>query len=233
MRKKPYLPRTEAKRIIWLNNFADKIGNHATTFGISEAEVILIGKMAALYAYIIQLIASSKAFTKSLTRFKNTLSIAPHGTTLGSIPVSTPDTAPEFTPPGIFTYIHGIVQRIKGNTANYTPGIGNELGIIGEETIFVADDYVANGSAVSKIGHVAIEFDKGHVDGMVIYSLPLGSSDVSLMEKIGTANYSPFHDTRPLMEPGKPENRYYQTHAIIHDAEIGHPSEPFSVVYTA
>ncbi len=233
MRKKPYLPRTEANRIIWLNNFADKIDRYAATFGISSDEVTLIKKMAVLYAYIIQLIASSKAFTKSLTRFKNTLSIAPHGTTLGPIPVSTPDTAPELTPAGIFTYISGIVQRIKSNTVKYSPTIGNDLGIIGEETVFAADDYVANGTAVSKVTYVAIEFDKKNVDGMVIYSLPLGSSDVSLMEKIGTANYSPFHDTRPLMEPGKPENRYYQTHAIIHDAEIGHPSEPFSVVYTA
>ncbi len=228
---KRYLPTKEAERVIWLNNFAAKIGGYASDFGISAAEVTLITKMALIYAYIIGLIASSKQFTKDLTRFKNILSIAPNGTTLGPLPASVPGTAPDLTQAGIFTFIAGIVARIKSNTNHYTVGIGANLGIIGEETVFVPDDYVANGSAVDKVEYVAIEFDKGHVDGMDIFSLPLGSSDMLLMEKIGTANFSPFHDTRPMMVPGKPEKRYYKTRAIIHDAEIGHYSEPFMVTF--
>ncbi len=228
--KKPYLPAKESERVIWLNTFAGKIGTYSAQFGISALELAAIAAMALIYAYIIGLIDMSKNYTKELTKFKNKLSKAPIGSVLGSLPVLTPGVAPTLTQAGIFTFISGIVGRIK-SSATYTEAIGEALGIIGEETIFISNDYIANGVAVSRTGYVANEFDKSHLDGMNIYSLPLGSSDVALMEKIGTASFSPFHDTRPLQTPGKPEKRYYQNHGIVHDVEIGHPSEVFSVLY--
>jgi len=231
MKKKPYLPTKEADRVIWINNFNDKIGTYAGTFNITAAELLVIAAMALIYTYMITLIAASRSFTKSLTKFKNVLSIAPNGTTLGVIPVFTPPVAPALTQAGIFTYIASIVARIKSNTASYTPTIGDDLRIIGEETIFVPDDYQANGKAKSMPGFVVIEFEKPHVEGMDIYSLPVGTSDLNFFEKIGTANHSPFHDTRPLLAAGKPENRYYKTRAIIHDEEIGHPSEVFTAIF--
>ncbi len=134
--KKEYLPKREADRVGWLNNFSSIIGNYATTFGISPAEVATIGKMAAFYAYIYNLMIMVSTFSKNLTKFKNLLSIAPNGTTLGPMPTLTPPAAPGTSPAGIFTFISGIVGRIKSNTANYTEAIGYDLGIIGEEISF-------------------------------------------------------------------------------------------------
>ncbi|MEI6488233.1 MAG: hypothetical protein WCP52_04690 [Bacteroidota bacterium] len=227
---KYYLPSKEAERVPWLENFSAKIGTYSATFGISASEVSTIKAMYLFYAYIIGLITSSRKFTKALTSYKNTLSKAPNGTTLGPIPTFDAGTVPALTQAGIFNYIAGIVARIKSNNANYTEAIGKELGIIGEETTFVPDDYKANGTCKSMPGFVVIEFNKTHVDGMDIYSNAVGG-DPKVFEKIGTANHSPFHDTRPLAAAGVPEKRNYQTRAFIHDAEIGFFSDTFSVTF--
>ena len=46
--KNPYLPRKEAKRVTWLNNFSSKVGGYATLFGITPLEVKLIVAMAVM-----------------------------------------------------------------------------------------------------------------------------------------------------------------------------------------
>ena len=227
---KYYLPSKEADRITWLNNFSSKIGGYAPKFGITPEEVKLIVAMAVMYSYMITLIDNSRKFTKALTSFKNILSRAANGTTLGDLPTFDGGVTPDLTQAGIFTFIAGIVSRIKSNTANYTTAMADDLGIVGEETVFVPDDYKANGKAKSMPGSVVIDFIKTHVDGMDIFSNDIGG-DVKVFNKIGTANHSPFHDVRPLAKAGVPENRNYQTRAIIHDAEIGHFSDTFSATY--
>lgn len=225
-----YLPTAEADRVIWLNNFSAKIPTYATTFLISDDEVLAIKAMAILYSFMINLIIASRKFTKALTKFKNVLSVAPNGTTLGLLPAFDAGTEPPLTQAGIFTFIAGIVGRIKSNKANYTDAIGDELKIIGEETVFVPDDYKANGKCKSMPGFVVIEFTKAHIDGVDIFSNAIGGNP-EVFEKIGNANHSPFHDTRPLAVAGKPEKRNYQTRAVIHDAEIGHFSDVFSTTF--
>jgi len=222
--KKTYLPRTEADRVIWLNNFASKISAYASEFGISADDVLLIKAMALIYAYIITLLAYSRSFTKALTEFKNKLSIAPNGTVLGPLPLYDPATAPPLTQSGIFTFISGIVKRIKGQTTIYTETIGIELRIIGEETIFVPDDYKANGKATTMPHYVKIEFDKAHIEAVDIYSNPVDGTDVTVFEKIATSLHSPYHDTRP----GHAGMRNYKIMGVIHDVEIGFPSDIFS-----
>ena len=69
----------------------------------------------------------SKAYTQQLTSFKNTLSFAPPGAVLGPEPVLVPPASPALTQAGIFTFIAGLVARIKAST-NYSPGIGEALG---------------------------------------------------------------------------------------------------------
>ena len=186
--------------------------------------------MAVAYSYIINLITSSKTFTKSLTSFKNTFSIAKTGKPLGDLPTFDEGVAPIFTQAGIFNFIADIVARIKSNTANYTEAIGKDLGIIGEETVFVPDDYKGNGKCKPMPGFVVIEFDKPHIEAMDILGNPIGGDEKTFI-KIGTANHSPWHDTRPLAVAGVPEKRYYQNRGVIHDAEIGLFSDTFSCTF--
>jgi hypothetical protein len=230
--KKNYLPRAEAARVIWLNNFAGKIGTYATLFGITPAEVAAIGKMAVIYSYIINLIAQVNTFAKDLTGFKNILSIAPNGATLSALPTFTPAAAPALTQAGIFTYISGIVGRIKSNTANYTENIGKELWIIGEDIEFKESDFKSVISAEAKKDYVVVNFTKKGVDGVNIYSHPIGSTDANAWEKLGMDNHPPYYDSRPLANAGQPEIRAYKVMGVINDEEVGDWSDVVTATYT-
>lgn len=229
--KKPYLPTREAERVTWLNNFNTKIGGYATTFGITAAEVLILKNMAVLYSYTINLIEQSKSFTQELTKFKNVLSIAPNGTTLGALPVLTPPVAPALSPAGAFTFVGGLVKRIKGTTASYTEAIGEDLGIIGDETSFDENTFQTTLKGMSLPGNNEISFTKKGVDGINVYSHPVGGTDPNVWEKLAFDSSSPYNDTRPLAVAGVPENRKYKGRGVIHDVEIGQWSDILSLTF--
>ena len=229
--KKNYLPKAAADRVQWLNNFASKIGTYATLFGFTPAEVALIVKMAAFYAYIIGFIEQVKTFSNNLVSFKNILSIAPNGTTLGPIPVLTVAAAPAICPAGIFTFISGIVGRIKNNTTAYTDAIGKDLGIVGDEIVFKMGDFKPEISATTQTGSVVINFTKKDLDGVNVYSHPVGSTDINVWEFLALDNHSPYHDTRPLAVAGQPEKRQYRVHGVYDGVETGLVSDTIEVVF--
>jgi len=226
--KKNYLPTRETNRVIWLNNFASKIGGYAVMFGITPAELTLITKFAAMYSYIIGLLDSVDTFKQNLTKYKNTLSRASFGTPLGAPPSLTIPVAPATTEAGIFTVISGYVQRIKGMKNVYTNAIGEDLGIVGDETTFDPDTFKIEIKGV-KITNEGVKLDwvKGESDGTYIYSRVNG---VGSFTKLAFDGVSPYIDTRPLSVPGTPETREYLTKPVLNDVEIGLPSDVVSVV---
>jgi hypothetical protein len=230
-KKKHYLPRRDPDRVIWLNNFAAKIGNYATMFGISPTEVTNVVNMAKYYEYIITLIADEKAFAKQLTSYKNALSVAPYGTVMGATPKFQPPAAPTVSIGGIFTYVGGLSQRIKATTANYSENIGKDLGIIGTDALFKKDDYVPSVKAKAKVGMVEVRFSKKNVEGANIYSHPVGSTDMNVWVKLGFDGHPPFYDKRPLAVAGQPEKRQYQLRGVLNDEEIGQWSNMVEVVF--
>ena len=233
MKKKPYLPNREADRVTWLNNFASKIGVYATTFGIAPAEVLILKNMSVIYSYIINLMEQSKTYTQDLTQFKNTLSTAPPGTTLGILPVLSPAVAPPLTQSGIFTFVGGVVKRIKASIAVYTDAIGQDLGIVGDESTFDPLTYQTMLKGVSLPGSNEIIFSKNGVAGINIYSLPVGGTDANVWEKLAFDSSSPYNDTRPLAVAGVPENRKYRARGVINDQEIGQWSDILSLTFNS
>ncbi|HLG33514.1 MAG TPA: hypothetical protein VI757_01430 [Bacteroidia bacterium] len=227
MKKKPYLPTRMPERVLWLNTFSAKLAVHAATLGITPVELALIVVMAAFYSYIAALIGLSRTFTQNLTEYKNRLSHAPLGSVLGAVPSLAIPVAP--APPasiGIFTYISGLVQRIKGHP-DYTVAIGEDLGVIGDEQPpFDQDNFIPAGKAESFTGYVKISFDKDQCDSVHIYTLDTGTP-VYLANDTET----PYHDTRALAVPGQPENRKYQLRGVLHDIEIGHPGDTINVTF--
>jgi len=221
MKRKPYLPTRESERVIWLNTFASKLGGYAAMFNITAGEVALVSAMALIYSYIIGLIEQSGQFTQDLTKFKDLLSFAPSGATLGPLPELTPAVAPPLTQSGIFTFIGGIVAGIKGKKAVYTEAIGEDLGIIGDDTTFDEANYTPELKGKAMPGSIKISFNKDGVEGQAIYSHPVGSNDPNVWDKLGVDYHSPYHDTRPLQTPGKPELRSYRSRGVINDIEIG------------
>lgn len=227
MKKKPYLPKREPDRVVWLNTFASKIGGLAASLGITPAEVIVIMAMAKFYEYIINLISISKAYTQDLTKFKNTLSFAPNGTTLGPLPVLTPPPALPLTQAGIFTYMSAIIARIKAS-ANYTEGIGEELKIIGNESDFDAANFKPDLKGKAMPNMVNLTFAKDQTDGMNIYARLQGQTTWVFL---ALDTESPYMDTRPLAAPGTPENREYRCRGVISDLEIGQWSDVVQVTF--
>ncbi len=227
MKTKFYLPTQIAQRVTWLNTFSANLATHAATLAIAPAELALIVVMAAYYSYIVALIDLSKKFTQSLTKFKNNLSNAALGTVIGAVPVLTITVAPP--PPatiGIFTYISGLVQRIKGHP-NYTPAIGENLGIIGAEQLpFDEINFKPTGKGESRMSYVNIDYFKDQSDSMNVYGV-----DGAVLTYLGNDKDTPWHDTRPLHVAGQPENRTYVLHAVKHDIEIGKPSDPIVVTF--
>jgi hypothetical protein len=104
----------------------------------------------------------------------------------------------------------------------YTEEIGQALGIIGTETAFDPNTYVAELKELilSAPGQVTVTFGKakGKIDGVNVYSRRQGTSPWIFL---GRDTQSPYVDTTPLAEAGKPEIREYRIRGVIDDVEIG------------
>jgi hypothetical protein len=228
MKKKPYLPGPEAQRVTWLNNFAEKLALYNVMFGISAAELARVVAFSKMYAYIVGLFASVEAFKEDIAKYKGILSRAPFGTPLGDPPTITIPAAPATVEAGIFTVIGGFVQRIKAMKNVYTTAIGEDLGIIGDETTFDPDTFKMEIKGVKWTNQgVKVSFVKGDVEGANVYSRTNG---VGSFVKLAFDGASPYVDTRPLSVPGTPETREYMLKPVLGDEEIGLPSDVVSVV---
>ncbi len=75
---------------------------------------------------------------------------------------------------------------------------------------------------------IKISFTKKGVDAIAIYSRLRGTANWT---KIGVDTTSPFDDTRGLAVAGVPEAREYMAHGVLHDAEIGVPSDIASITF--
>ena len=226
MSKDSYLPHREADRVTWLNNLAAKISTYQTLFGLALATVNSIKADALFYAYIIGLQDQVKTFKETITSFKNTLSFAPTGTVLGTLPVFAPAAAPPIVAAGIFTREAAIIAGIKSQIAVYTTAIGEDLGIEGATPVFVPDDYKTTLTAKVVVDGVKITFVKAEAEGVHLYSRINGTGAFTFL---ATDTHSPYIDTRPLLVAGTPEKREYYAIGLLHDAEIGLHSDTVSV----
>ncbi|MFI5219669.1 MAG: hypothetical protein ACHQNT_09280 [Bacteroidia bacterium] len=226
--KNHYLPDRDSDRVTWLNNFAAKLPAYNVLLGITAAELALVQAYALFYSYIIGLIELSKTYTENLTKFKNLLSRASLGSTLGPLPVLTPAAAPPAADAGIFTIISGFVARMKASQ-QYTEAIGEDLGIVGDESDFDELTYKPEIKAKSVPGGARVTFTKKGVDGIDFQSRPKGST---AWEKLAFDSQSPYVDTRPPRTPGVPEEREYRGRGVISDVEIGEWSDIISVTVT-
>jgi hypothetical protein len=122
--------------------------------------------------------------------------------------------------------IAGFVQRIKGRTDVYTTAIGEDLGIIGDEDDFDADNFVPEFKGKIMPEGPKLEFGKDQTDGIHIYTRLKGVAEWNFL---ATDTESPYIDTRALANPNVPEVREYRCRAFISDTEIGQWSGIVSV----
>ena len=164
-------------------------------------------------------------FKQAVTQFKNLVSMAPAGTPLGTFPTYAPAAMPPLpAQAGVFTFIAGIVKRMKAQTNIYTTTIGEDLGIIGDDWDFDPDTFVPKLTHKLLPDGVKLTTKKEQTDATNFY----GSINGGAWVMLGTDNTPPYVDTRPLAAPGVAEQRSYKCRGVIDDVEIGQ----FSAVIT-
>ena len=102
------------------------------------------------------------------TDYKNLVKHGTEGVAMDAYPTSVTVSPPEAVPQGIFKRIPKLVKRIKAS-ANYTPAIGQDWGIIGDEQEFDSTSLKPAISAQILSNGVLIKWKKGFSEGLKIF----------------------------------------------------------------
>ncbi len=209
MKRQPYYPKASAQQLVWLANYANKVGAHATELGLDATETIADAKWLI---YIMGVwLSNVRSFAQNATAY---IAIGQKGLTGGSTwptPAFVNTTPPAGTvavAAGAENRIFKFVQNIK-DAPDYTVNIGEDLWLIGPP--------VTNGQPsptfTLKLGQgescqcVEVNFQKFTHEGVTIESRRAGEEDFSFL---GNDTSRPFVDNRPLLVPGQPEVRAYR-----------------------
>jgi hypothetical protein len=120
-----------------------------------------------------------------------------------------------------------LIRRLKAHP-NYTPAIGEQLGIVGPEdtTDLHTSKPTLTGTALP---HATFElkFNKSKADGVNLYCKRNGDADFVFLAR---DTNSPYVDNRPCVVAGQPENRQYKAIYVQADGEIGQASDIVTLV---
>lgn len=225
------IPRTDNELMVWLNNFSTAFASHATSLGFTEADVSSVNADAAMLNFLVgDLVPTYKSALQARTSYKNLIVSGPVGSPGGGLPPA-PVTAaaPATVPPGILPRLRQLVQRIQV-APGYTEAIGDNLGILGPPSPAPIPSTLAKPAPRATAlpgGEVGVSFTKGDFDGVLVEGRRAGET---AWTTLGTDYFSPFADTRPPLEAGKPETREYRLRYLLRDEPVGEWSDIVAVV---
>jgi hypothetical protein len=221
-----WLPRREADRLVWLQNFVLKLATYVGTAGIVAGDVTNATGYRDLYQWILNRTLQVRTVSQELTEWKDILTLEPIGTPIGPAP-----SAPVFPAPPIFTPVAGIwdlivamADRIR-NTAGYTTAIGEDLGIEPPASLVALGDPTCTATALPN-SEVRLDFVKGDSDGVIVESQRAGETTWTVL---GSDRFSPYLDARPPLVAGEPEVRRYRVRYLDGDVPTGMYSAVVSV----
>lgn len=170
MGKTSFIPASDNDRVVWLNNFATKLGTYAASVGITTAEVTAIGKDAAMYQYIITLQEIYKQTLQNITGYKSLLKHAIGQQHISAAIPALPalNTPPASVPEGIFDRVSKMVARIKASFS-YTGNMGSDLGIVSPSVVFDASVMQPALKVKLDAGRPYIKWIKGEADALDLY----------------------------------------------------------------
>lgn len=198
-----YFPNRDTDLSNWCSNYKSKIAVHGPTVGLTAAE---ISTQQGYCDNIIDQIAAVEQDKNDLAAsIENKKDV-----------VKTRKTS-----------LRQDISRLKTHSA-FTQAIGDALGVIGGAGDFDPDTFKPAAKATVFPGLVRIDFNKSQTDGANVYTRLQGAMPWT---KLGTDNFPPYDDTRPLANPNTPETREYQVRAIVNDVEIGLASDIVSAVF--
>lgn len=212
-----WLPKAQALRLVWLENYKLKLAIYVGTAGITVADVTLAEDAYDAYAWTIARNEQLRALKEDLTAFKDILADGPIGTPLGAYPAAPVfPAAPGAVSAGIFPQIILQADRIR-NTTGYTRPIGEDLGIEPIGSSVTLGDPLFTALALPN-SEVRLDWVKSIASGVLVESQR--GNEVS-WTVLGVDNYSPYLDARPALVPGQPEVRRYRIRYIVGDEAVG------------
>lgn len=164
-----YLPVSDADRVVWLNNFSNRIGQYAPSLGLVTADVTSVQHDAAMYSYAVQLLDGAHQYWTAVSGIKKQLRSSPQQTTAPVLPaMPSAGTAPAAVNSGIFNRISLLVARIKQSSV-YTVAMGQDLNIIPSAPTVNPNDMIPNLTIRLDAGHPLLKWIKGDADGLQLY----------------------------------------------------------------
>ncbi|HLG35295.1 MAG TPA: hypothetical protein VI757_10470 [Bacteroidia bacterium] len=203
MKKEDYVPRRESRLIIWGKTFKSKLAQIGASLGVTPGEITEIETAV------------------------DDMEEAIKQNNLAQIAAQVKRREKDATKKKSLAKIRRTVKRMKTHT-NWAPNISAGFGTEAVDQKVDKDNFkpVLRGRALR--GFVKIQYTKKGVDGMNIYSQYPGDTEWTFLR---FDSRSPYPDTRPLRQPGVPEERLYSAIAVMHDKQIGQRSDTLSVVF--
>lgn len=217
-----WLPDREADRLVWLQNFALKLGVYVGTAGIVAGDVTLAGNWRDVYQWILNRSEQINTVKQEVNEWKSIFADGPIGTPLGAYPIAPVYPAPPaaFTATaGMFAQAIAMAERIR-NSVGYTTAIGEDLGITPPVGGGVLGDPVLELIALPG-DEVRVNWVKGRADGLIVESQRAGEVTWTVL---GTDNNSPYLDARAPLVAGQPEVRRYRGRYVVNDEPVGNYS---------
>jgi hypothetical protein len=199
--KKDFIPAALAELDAWQANFKNKVANIAKQLKISESEVlpvlVAIDAQSATYGKVLAIRKEAKSATSNNDEQTKT--------TVASI--------------------RALSNQIKA-APDYTEAMGQELGIIGTDSIFEKSTAKPKISVGKEGNTVVVKFIKEKADGVYIYSRRSGEKEFTLL---GVDTVPPYHDKRPNLVTGQTEMREYKAWYFLDEDIIGQESDVASI----
>jgi hypothetical protein len=198
MAKSDYIPNGDDQFLLWHDRLKTAATSIGATLGIAAADLTMLNDDNTDAHDKIAASMTASAAAQQATSVKN----ASRGTAESNV--------------------RNLARRVKAHK-NYTPALGEQLGIEGaEDTTNLATSKPRMTGKALPHGVVELQFVKGKSDGVNIYSQRDGDGSFIYLAR---DTQSPYVDNRPLLVAGKPETRKYKAIYVRNDAEIGQPSD--------
>lgn len=226
MAKKSFLPKDDEGKLLWLNNFSNKLGGYAAKYGLTAGEVTDMVDSETYFTFWFTHRVQSQEYVAKLTAYKNELrdGVKPGGTPSVVPSPPLPGTPPTAVAPGIFVRTASLGNRIKSHTS-YTLADGSDLGLEGaEETIDIINikpilDVMLAG------GVPRIKWKKQGTDGIELHVMRNGAPYAFL----AVDTVPDYDDTFPLPAAGQSAVWKYKAIYRLGDERIGQWSDEVSV----
>ncbi|MGZ5567488.1 MAG: hypothetical protein ACXWKG_10770 [Limisphaerales bacterium] len=202
MAREDFIPRQDALFISWHDQFKAAVLANAVTFGLVAGDTTPItNDNTDIHAKYAALLAAQAAFDNAL-----------NGKNLSRVSAE--------------ARVRALIKRIKSHPA-YSPAWGGTFQIIGAEN---ATDLHTSAPVIKGrdlgAGHCEVQFAKKTASGVNVYCKRGTESTFTFLAH---DTQSPYIDTRPLLDPTKPELRAYRMKFMDGDTEVGNFSEELVV----